>query len=98
MNINLENIRTLTEFQRDAKTCIRELQRTGQPAILTVNGKPSVVVVDAAAYQNMRDTIEAAETIAAVQEALDGLDRGEPGEPADKFFGRMRKKYSKAAK
>ena len=48
MNIT-KDISPLTEFKRDSARMIAQIKETGRPQILTVNGKPSVVVMDAAA-------------------------------------------------
>lgn len=44
MNIT-NDITPLTEFKRDTARLIAQIKETGRPQILTVNGKPSVVVV-----------------------------------------------------
>ena len=54
MNIT-EDISPLTEFKRESARMIARIKETGRPQILTVNGKPSVVVMDAAAWQEMQD-------------------------------------------
>ena len=45
-----KDISPLTEFKRDSARMIARIKETGRPQILTVNGKPSVVVMDAAAW------------------------------------------------
>jgi len=42
----LDDIYSLTEFQRDAKTHIKHLKKSGRPAVLTINGKAALVVQD----------------------------------------------------
>src|SRR3712207_7362838 len=44
----------LSDFTRDAAAAIRRLKETGQPEVLTVDGKPAVVVQDAAARSEER--------------------------------------------
>ena len=56
--IDLRDIHTLTEFQRNAKKYARKMNQTGRPLVLTVNGKPGLVVQDAEAYQAMIERIE----------------------------------------
>lgn len=90
--IKLEDIHSLTEFQRDAKSHIKELKKTGRPVVLTVNGKATLVIQDASAYQTMLDALERAEAIAGIQRGLKSMDRGE-GEPSAKVFARIRKKH-----
>lgn len=52
--INPTDIHSLSEFQRNAKQLVAQLQQTGDPHVLTVNGKAALVVQDAESYQKMR--------------------------------------------
>ncbi|WP_300585287.1 type II toxin-antitoxin system Phd/YefM family antitoxin [Marivita sp.] len=84
MNIT-KDISPLTEFKRDTARLIAQIKETGRPQILTVNGKPSVVVMDAAAWQEMQDQLEHAETVAGIRKGLMQAHSGE-GTEADQFF------------
>ena len=57
--IDLRDIISLTDFQRNAKQHIVRLTRTGKAQVLTINGKAELVVQDAAAYQKLLDQAEA---------------------------------------
>ena len=48
----LTDIASLTDFKRNTSEAIRRLKTTGQPRILTVNGRAEVVVQDVASYQS----------------------------------------------
>lgn len=48
-----EDIRPLTEFKRDTARFVARLKDTGRPAVLTVNGRPELVVMDAQAWQDV---------------------------------------------
>jgi prevent-host-death family protein len=85
--IVLEDIRSLSEFQRHTRTHIRRLEKTGRPEVLTVNGKASVVVQDAAAYQKLLEELEEAKTAAAIAAA----ERGE-GIPMKEAFAMLRRR------
>ena len=56
--IRPEDVGSLTDFARNAKTHLDRLRRTGRPELLTVNGKAEVVVQNAAAYQRLVDSLE----------------------------------------
>lgn len=84
MNIT-EDIHPLTEFKRHSARMIARIKETGRPQILTVNGKPSVVVMDAAAWQDMQDQLDYAETIAGISKGLTQARNGE-GAEAGRFF------------
>lgn len=77
MPIKVENIHSLTEFQRNTKAHIRRLKRTGRPHVLTVNGQAELVVQDAASYQKLLDELEYAQGVAGVRRGLKSMKRGE---------------------
>ena len=82
-----EDIRSLSEFQRNTRDHIRRLTKTGRPEVLTINGKASVVIQDATAYQKLLDQLDEAKTAAAIASA----DRGE-GLPVKEAFALIRKR------
>lgn len=84
--IALEDIRSLTDFQRNTKSHLKRLKNTGRPEVLTVNGKPELIVQDAAAFEDMIDAIR------GIQRGLDEMAAGK-GEPARKVLDRIRAKY-----
>lgn len=86
------DIDSLTHFKRNTNEVIEQLKSTGQPMVLTVNGKAEIVVQDAASYQTMLDLLDRAETIAGIKRGLDSMQRGE-GIPAEEAFERLRKKH-----
>jgi len=47
------DIQSLSTFKRDTAKIVRQLKKTGQPMVLTVNGKAELVVQDAASYQKL---------------------------------------------
>ena len=59
--VRLDDIQSLTEFQRNAREHIKRLKRTGRPEILTVNGQAELIVQDAQSYQKLLDRAEEAE-------------------------------------
>ena len=87
MNIT-EDISPLTEFKRESARMIARIKETGRPQILTVNGKPSVVVMDAAAWQDMQDQLDYAETVAGIRKGLTQARAGE-GVEAGHFFDEL---------
>jgi len=95
--IRTSNIRSLSEFQRNAKQHIRRLKKTGRPEVLTVNGRAQVVVQSAEAYQKLLDDAEMLETVKILKKSLAEADRGE-GRPADEVFDEIRAKYGLPAR
>jgi len=88
----LNDTRALSDFQHDAKKHLRRLTKTGQPELLTVNGKPAVIVQDARSYQRLLDTVEKAEAIAGIKLGLESMARGQ-GQPAKTVFAQLRRKH-----
>ncbi len=75
--IDLRNIRSLSDFQRNAKSHIRRLKKSGKPEVLTVNGKAELIVQDAESYQELMDRVQEAEDLKKVREGLDQANRNE---------------------
>ena len=93
--IHLDDIRSLTDFQRKTKAHITRLKKSGRPEVLTVNGKAQVVVQDAAAYQKLLDQLDEAEAIAGIERGLAESARGE-GRPMREFLDELRREHRKS--
>ena len=74
--IDAREIHPLTDFLRNAKSHIAHLKETGQPEVLTVNGRAEVIVQDAASYQALLDRLERADLIASLQQAMKEVEEG----------------------
>ncbi|MBS1834187.1 MAG: type II toxin-antitoxin system Phd/YefM family antitoxin [Acidobacteria bacterium] len=90
--IDLRDIRSVTDFQRNIKDYVGKLQKGKSPMVLTLNGRAAVVVQDAESYQQLLDRLEQAETLAAIKEGIAQADRGE-GIPFEEAERRLRKKH-----
>lgn len=71
------DIHTLDSFRRKSKEHVDRLHSTGRPEVLTVNGKPSVVVQDAAAYE------EQAQKLAVLQALAESVRQADSGQVHD---------------
>jgi hypothetical protein len=67
-------------------------EREGQSVTLRIDDRPPLVINDARTYQMLWELVDRIETIAAVREGLEQMERGE-GRPAQEFFDKMRRKY-----
>ncbi|RJP25151.1 MAG: type II toxin-antitoxin system Phd/YefM family antitoxin [Candidatus Omnitrophota bacterium] len=90
--IHLENICSLSDFQRNTKTILERLKETGLPQVLTINGKAEVVVQNAASYQKILDTLDRLEAIEGIKRGLESMKQGK-GKPADEVWQRLAKKF-----
>ena len=90
--IDLREVRSVTEFQRNIKGYLDRLKAGKRPMVLTVNGRAELVVQDAESYQLMLDRLQRAETVAAIREGLTEMERGE-GIPLAEAEAKLRKKH-----
>jgi prevent-host-death family protein len=79
------DIQSLSTFKRDTAKLVRQLKKTGQPVILTVNGKAELVVQAAEGYQKLLEAKEKLEAIEGIKRGLESMKRN-AGKPAEKFF------------
>jgi hypothetical protein len=85
------DIRPLTEFQREAKSHIARLKKTGRAEILTVNGRAAVVVQNAEAYQKLCELADWALEMREIETAIRDMDAGK-GRDFESFAAESRKK------
>lgn len=90
--INIDNIHSLSDFQRNTKDHIERLKETGAPEVLTVNGRAELVVLSATAFQNMADRLDEAEAITGIKRGLAEAKAGK-GRPARDALEALRKKH-----
>jgi PHD/YefM family antitoxin component YafN of YafNO toxin-antitoxin module len=90
--IDLRDVRSVTEFQRNLKEYVGRLKGKKTPLVLTVNGRAELIVQDADSYQTLLDRLERAETVAAIRQGMEQFERGE-GIPLKQAERRLRKKH-----
>lgn len=83
--INLTDIHSVTDFQRNPKGILGKLKNSKNPVILTVNGRAELVVQDAKSYQDLLDKVQDAEDLDAIREGLQQSFNGS-GRPVANFF------------
>lgn len=59
--LDLRKVFSVTDFLRNHKEHIARVTETGKPVVLTVKGKPALVIQDAESYQVLLDRLEEAE-------------------------------------
>lgn len=70
------DIQSLSIFKRDTAKFLRQMKKTGEPIILTVNGKAAAVVLDPDSYQEYVLEKERQETIAGVKRGIADMKAG----------------------
>jgi prevent-host-death family protein len=69
-----EDIHSLTTFKRNSSGLMKHMKKTGRPLVLTINGKAEAVLLDAAAYQEVAEHLDA---VASIRRGLVQAKRGE---------------------
>ena len=85
------DIQSLSVFKRDTSKFLKQLKETGEPLVLTVNGKPAAVVLGPDEYDLWQER-ERRETIEGIRRGMADVDAGR-GRPAEEFFDEMFEKY-----
>jgi PHD/YefM family antitoxin component YafN of YafNO toxin-antitoxin module len=88
----IDGIDSLTNFKRDTSSILEKLKSSGQPLVLTINGKAEVVVQDAASYQELLALAERAEMLEFLQKSKSDVDAGRTI-PARKALEKIAKKH-----
>lgn len=88
MNIP-RDIHSLSNFKRNTPDFLRQLKETGQPVVLTINGKAELVVQDAASYQHLLDLAERTERRDALRASVEDMRAGKTT-PAEDMRAEMR--------
>lgn len=89
---NLNNSHTLSEFQRNARAFIRDVNNKKEPLLLTVKGKVEAVILDPSTYQELEEEQERQRFRAALKEGLKDMEEGNV-RPADEVFEELSAKY-----
>ena len=71
-----QDIHSLSEFKRQTSTFMTRMKKSGNPLVLTVNGKAELVVQDAASYQRLLEMVERVEMMEFLNESLRDVEAG----------------------
>lgn len=71
---------------------LAQMRKSGNPLVLTINGRAQVVVQDAESYQHLLDRVEELEVAPGRQRALADIDSGHVT-PLKKFDREFRRKH-----
>ncbi len=85
----MDAIHPVSDFSRKPAEHIKRLKETGEPEILTINGKAELVIQDARAYEKMAGLLDSLEKIAL---SAKEHDEGR-ATPVTDFFNKFEKKY-----
>ena len=86
------DIHSLTDFKKNTSGFLNQLKETGEPVVLTINGKAELVVQDAAAYQKLREIAEEAKVLDGIRQGIADMNAGRTVS-LDQFKAHARKKH-----
>lgn len=75
MNLG-RDIHSLTDFKKHTPDFLKQLKDTGEPVVLTINGKAELIVQDAASYQRLLDLAQEAKVLEGVRLGLEDVAAG----------------------
>lgn len=89
MNL-IKNIESMTSFRRRTDEYLKQMDETGEPLILTVNGRARCIVLTPDAFQALSESYENVEIIRSAKTLLDReMDR-----PMEDFYNEFEKENS----
>jgi len=60
----VDDIKSLSELKKKTREVFQQLHQTGRPVIVTVNGRPDVVLIDAAVFERKLKALNLGELLA----------------------------------
>ena len=87
------DIMSLSTFKRDSNKVMRQMKKTKEPIVLTVNGKAAIVVQDAESYQKLLELKERADVVETLRQRLASRGR-KKGRAAEEFFSEFFAKHN----
>ena len=87
------DIHSLTEFKLRTPEFVQQLKETGEPLVLTINGKAELVVQDARSYQKLLDLADEAKVLEGIRRGLDDVKAGRT-QPVDAAIADIRRELN----
>ena len=87
------DIQSLSVFKRDTAKFLRQMKKTGEPIVLTVNGKAAAVIHDPDSYQDYLSEKDRLETIAAVKQGIASMKAGKV-RPSEQVFREIESRFN----
>ena len=86
------DIQSLSVFKRDTSKFLKQMKKTGQPIVLTVNGKAAAVVHDPDSYQDYLREKDRLEALAGIRRGLADVKAGRT-RPAEDVFRDIEERF-----
>jgi len=65
-----EDIKSASDLKKHMREIFDQLHRTGRPVVVTVNGKPDVVLIDAAVFEKKLKALNLSQLLAAAEDDI----------------------------
>jgi prevent-host-death family protein len=88
-----KDIRSLSDFKRNTSELMDRMEESGEPMVLTVNGKAKLVVQDAASYQKLMESVDYSQAVKGIRQGLEDVVQSRT-KPARQAFAEIRKKHA----
>jgi PHD/YefM family antitoxin component YafN of YafNO toxin-antitoxin module len=87
-----KDIRSLSDFKRHTCEFLEQIRVSGDPLVLTINGKAELIVQDAASYQKLLRRVDELETLQGIKRGVADVEAGRvtPLREFEKEFRRNR--------
>jgi prevent-host-death family protein len=72
-----KDIDSLSNFKRKTTDFVSRMKKTGEPIVLTINGKAELVVQDADSYQRLLALLERIDSLEFLRQSLAAADAGQ---------------------
>ena len=86
------DIQSLSVFKRDTSKFLKQMKKTGEPIVLTINGKAAMIVQDAESYEQSLRKWDRRDRIASVKRGIADMKAGST-KPAEEVYRELEKKY-----
>lgn len=86
------DIQSLSVFKRDSSKYLKQIKKTGEPLVLTVNGKAAAVVLDPDSYETYLREKDWQDTMTALRQARDDVKAGRV-QDAEEFFREFEERH-----
>ncbi len=86
------DIHSLTDFKKNTSKFVEQLKETGEPVVLTINGKAELVVQDATAYQKLLQIADEARVLDGIRQGIEDMNAGRTVS-LDEFSANARTKH-----
>lgn len=86
------DIQSLSVFKRDSSKYLKQIKKTGEPLVLTVNGKAAAVVLDPDSYETYLREKDWQDTMTALRQAREDVKAGRV-QDAEEFFGEFEERH-----